>query len=297
MQLVFSSNKLQPLHGDCLQHRTRFAECFGEPPFDKQTFTIWQCQKCGIGFTDPIPTSESAGLLYETRESNDFQAGDAKIVSRLKHYAAMRDVRAFCGGKALPSDATILDFSCGNGAFAHALQCAYPNASVYGTDAHAEPPRGMTCSYLPHHQLYERQSAFDFILCRHVLEHSYDPIGLATFLRDLLVPGGMLAIEVPSLETPFVHLFGKHSDQYYAPFHPIHFTRTSLASVVQAAGFKIVRQAGAEMPKMGRSLRNVLGCQYNVSLFAAGMLLYPLQVAIGAISRQPSGLRVWAVKQ
>ncbi len=87
-QLEFTSNTIAPLHADCPQHRVRFAECMGSPPFDRQVFTIWQCQTCGLGFTDPVPTPETAHLLYETRESNDFQPGDTGIVARLKQLSA-----------------------------------------------------------------------------------------------------------------------------------------------------------------------------------------------------------------
>jgi SAM-dependent methyltransferase len=295
-ELVFTPSTLRPLHEDCLRHRKRLAECFGAPPFDQRIFTIWQCGQCGLGFTDPIPTSESAYLLYETRESNDFQPGDTGLAAQLKNLASMRDVRSFSNGLTLPANAKMLDFSCGNGAFAHALQRTWPSAKVFGSDTHAEPPQGMTCSYLPNYSLSALQGTLDFILCRHVLEHTYDPVGLIAFLSSLLVPGGVLVVEVPSLETPVARLFSKYWDGYYAPFHPLHFTRASLASTIRAGGLKVIKEGGAEMPKMGRSLRNILGCEYNLALFAAGVLLQPLQVAIGAISRKPMCLRVWGKK-
>ncbi len=50
------------------------------------------------------------------------------------------------------------------------------------------------------------------------------------------------------------------------------------------------------MPKVGRSLRNLLGCRYNMALFGAGVLLHPLQFAARFLTGQPTCLRLWARK-
>jgi hypothetical protein len=103
-------------------------------------------------------------------------------------------------------------------------------------------------------------------------------------------------VEVPSLETPVRLLFGRAWDGYYVPFHPIHFTRNSLNKAFVEAGLEVVREGKAEMPKMGRSLQNVFRSDYNTALFAAGVLLHPLQIVIGAATRSSVCLRIWGRK-
>jgi SAM-dependent methyltransferase len=173
----------------------------------------------------------------------------------------------------------------------------FPNVQVIGSDLHTSPPPMLTtCNYVQYSRLSDMQNCFDLILCRHVLEHSYDPVGLVAQLASHLKPGGVLAVEVPSLETKVKSLFGKYWDGYYAPFHTVHFCRDSLAAILERAGLRVFRQGGAEMPKMGRSIQNVLGWEYNVALFAAGILLQPLQIGIGLLTGTSVCLRAWARK-
>ena len=287
--LVFRTNRSCPL--GCGTANRKIGEVNGSGLFESKVFTIWQCLHCGMGITDPVPTEETSHFLYETRESNDFQPNDSKLVSALKAFAARRDARKFCHGA--DARGRFLDYGCGNGAFVRALQQVFPEAEVLGTDQHANAPALLSAQrYIPYAQLPMRN--FDFILCRHVLEHTYDPVTFLRSLRSLLRPNGILAIEVPSLETAVKELFGRHWDGYYVPFHPLHFTRGSLAAATKAAGFDVIRESGAEMPKMGRSLRNVIGCEYGFSLFCLGILLQPLQVGIGALTGTSVCLRIYA---
>lgn len=295
-KLVFTENWLCPTrrNGGCESSRRKLASAVGDGQFADRTFTIWECTSCQIGFTDPVPSEETSHLLYEDRESNDFQPDDPKIVSRLKAFAAKRDARRMFRDVRVPDGSYVLDFGCGNGAFSRAVQELYPRASSMGADSHPVPPNLAESSYYSYNQLRNLNHKFDVILCRHVLEHTYDPVQTLTFLRTLLTDSGTLIIEVPSLETKVKSLFGKYWDGYYAPFHPLHFTRRSLARVLELAGFEVTRQGSAEMPKMGRSIRNVLNCRYGPVLFALGMLLQPVQVGIGLLTGTSVCLRAWA---
>jgi SAM-dependent methyltransferase len=266
----------------------------GSGPFSNQIFSIDECKTCGLGFTSPVPTEATSHLLYESRESNDFQPGDLWIIAKLKAMAARRDIRKVFRGIELGEGATVLDYGCGNGAFTRAVQEVYPGVASFGADAHETSPGLGDGSYLSYEQLRASNRRFDMILCRHVLEHTYDPVQTLTFLRSLLAETGVLIIEVPSLQTKVRGLFGKYWDGYYAPFHPLHFTHRSLARVLELAGFEVTREGSAEMPKMGRSLRNAIGCEYGPALFVLGILLQPLQLAIGFFTGTSVCLRAWA---
>lgn len=196
----------------------------GSAPFADVTFTIKSCRSCGLGVTDPVPSEAWAPLLYGSRESSDFQPGESGIVSRLKAWAARRDL----------------------------------------------------------------------ILVRHVLEHTYDPVRLLARLRALLRPAGTIVIEVPALDAAARRLWGRNWAGFYAPYHTLHFTRRSLSNVVGDAGLAVVRVAGAEVPFMGRSLQNRLQSEYGLPVFAVGLAMHPVQLAVGALTRRPSCIRLWA---
>ena len=286
-----------PPHHDCSQTLSAFATAVGSGPYADRTFTIHQCTLCHLGLTTPVPSEATSHLLYESRESNDFQPNDSSLVSRLKALATRRDVRSFLRRMPLP-DGPLLDFGCGNAAFALGLQEILPARNVFGADLQQTPPNALgPTRYLTYAALDQSPQRYALILCRHVLEHSYDPVAMLTRLSNLLVPGGVLVIEVPSLTAPVGRLFGKYWDGFYVPFHPIHFTRASLRAAVSSVDLDVLAEGGAEMPKMGRSLHNLLGGRYHLGLFALGMLLHPLQVAIGLATRDPACLRIWAQKR
>lgn len=275
------------------------AVTFGAGPFDRDLFSIYRCRTCGIGITDPVPSEDQSHLLYEDRTSSDFQPDNSSLATVLKNAVADRDVRTLVAGAHLCQPAQkILDYACGNGAFALSLQRAFPGSAVWATDYHEQAPTmlgGTQIQYAPYGEL-PAHGPFDLILCRHVLEHTYDPVKFLAGVRDLMSPGGVLLIEVPNLEAPLRRVFGKYWDGYYVPYHPIHFSKPALQQAALNAGLTPEKAGGCEMPKIGRSLRNLIGCSYNSALFAAGILLHPLQFGARFLTGQPTCLRLWARK-
>jgi SAM-dependent methyltransferase len=273
------------------------ARPFGSGAFERELFSIYRCPECGLGITDPVPSETDSRMLYEERTSNDFQVDDSWLAAVLKRAAATRDVQALVGGLCEPGS-RMLDYACGNGAFALSIRKAFPDNAVWATDYHLEAPpmlKGTDIHYASYQEL-PAHAPFDFILCRHVLEHTYDPTTFLIGIRALLSTGGVLVIEVPNLHAPLSALFGKHWDGHYAPYHPIHFSAAALLQAATRAGFASVRAGGCEMPKIGRSLRKMIGCPYNSALFLSGVFLHPLQIAAAALAGEPTCLRLWARK-
>jgi SAM-dependent methyltransferase len=275
------------------------AETFGAGPYGRDLFSIYRCRECGIGITDPAPTEDDSHLLYEDRASSDFQGDDSSIAAILKKAVATRDVRTFVNGVKLRHPVpSMLDYACGNGAFAISMRRVFPDSIVWAADYHTEAPSMLKESeirYAAYADLPAR-GPFDFILCRHVLEHTYHPLEFLRSMGDLMSPGGVLMIEVPNLEAPLRKVFGKYWDGYYAPYHPIHFSAAALRRAVVNAGLVPEKTGGCEKPKIGRSLRNLMRCDYNAALFAAGALLHPVQFGAGFLTREATCLRLWARK-
>jgi SAM-dependent methyltransferase len=273
---------------------------FGAGPYERDLFAIYRC-RCGIGITDPVPPEDQSHLLYEDRGSCDFQGDDTAIAAALKRWVTARDVQAFVGGAQLSRQTAprMLDYACGNGAFAFSMRRLFPDAKVSAADYHDEAPpmlRGSDVTYSSYKNLPALEP-FDFILCRHVLEHTYKPLDFLRTMGALMSPNGVLMIEVPNLRAPLRRVFGKHWDGYYVPYHPIHFSRTALRQAVIDACLVPEKAGVCEMPKIGRSLRNVFHCKYNAALFLGGVLLHPVQFGAQFVSREATCLRMWARKQ
>ncbi len=275
------------------------AVMLGSGPFEHQLFSIYRCRVCAIGITDPVPSEEDSRLLYEDRTSLDFQPDDSSLSAMLKKAMADHDVRRLMSA-ARPNcpQPRVLDYACGNGAFALSLHRAFPESAVWATDYHDEAPpmlSGTRIQYAAYAHL-AAHGPFDLILCRHVLEHTYDPVEFLEGVRDLMSAGGVLLIEVPNLEAPLRRVFGKYWDGYYVPYHPIHFSKSALHQAATEAGLVPEKLGGCEMPKIGRSLRNVIGCSYNSALFATGVVLHPLQFGAQFLTGRHTCLRLWARK-
>lgn len=275
------------------------AEALGAVPYDTMAFSIYRCAQCGIGITEPIPSENESHLLYEDRTSCDFQGDDSAVASALKRAIADRDIQKFVFAVPTAQNAPkMLDYACGNGAFSLAMRRVFPRSSIWATDYHVgRPPmfRDSDIQYSPYDNIGE-YGPFDFILCRHVLEHTYGPTKFLQEMVSLLGVGGILMIEVPNVNAPLRKVFGRHWDNYYVPYHPIHFSAQALHRAVTEAGLVVVRTGGCEMPKIGRSLRNILRCEYNIALFSVGLLLQPIQFLARAATNEPTCLRLWARK-
>jgi SAM-dependent methyltransferase len=295
LTFVPSTCPLAAVHGR--SNLREIVEAYGTGPYQDRLFEILECSQCGLGLSSPVPPPEDAAALYADRTSNDFQPDDPGLVARVKALFARRDAARFA--KYSGQARKILDYACGNGAFSLALSQLFPAAQVSASDYHDHAPEGLASGgpniqYLPYAKLTEAAGRFDLVVARHVLEHTYTPIEFLRSLRELAAPSGVVALEVPSLDTPLRRIFGRHWDNYYMPYHPLHFTKGSLTLAVEAAGFKVLGIGAAEMPKMGRSLRNVVGGSYTPLLFAAGVALQPVQVMLGWLTGSSVCMRLWA---
>jgi SAM-dependent methyltransferase len=204
-----------PLCGSPRKSWVHTGDTFGAGLYGRDLFSIYRCRDCGIGITDPVPPESNSHELYGDRTSCDFQVDDSPVAAALKKMAATHDARVFTGGVPLRQSASkILDYACGNGAFAVAMRTVVPDSAVWATDYHTEAPPLLRSTDI-HYTAYEDLAShgpFDFILCRHVLEHTYDPVEFLRGIAELLNPGGVLMIEVPNLRAPLSGLFGKYWD-------------------------------------------------------------------------------------
>jgi hypothetical protein len=207
-----------PLCNSSREFRNLFGETFGAGPYGNVVFEIYRCATCGPGITDRVPPEG----LYESRASFDFPGDDSGVAAVLKRMVANRDVRSFVGRVELGH--CILDYDCGNGAFALSMRRVFPKSIVWATECHAEGPPST-------------HGPFDFVLCGHVLEHTYSPVEFLRRMNDLMSPGSVLMLEVPNLKAPLRKIFGKYWDGYYVPYHPVHFSGRALRQTVITTGY------------------------------------------------------------
>jgi len=79
--------------------------------------------------------------------------------------------------------------------------------------------------------------SFDAVTFWDVLEHVYSPSATLARTAELLRPGGVVAINVPSWDSLDRRLFGRHWQGYDPPRHLYVFTRPTLTDLLGRAGF------------------------------------------------------------
>lgn len=263
-------------------------------------YNIIECGICGLGFTNPRPAEQSIPLLYASRETPDFAQGSRGFVEALRAWATRLYLRTRLPATDRPL--RVLDFGCGDGMLAtrvsKLLRDRVGAASVTAVDFHTEPPHLLDQSsedirYLDYWSWRSDSGQYDVIFIRHVLEHHPDPVRLVLELKESLVPGGLLHVEVPNRRSIWARIFGRFYFGYYLPRHLMHFDMNSLRRALEKGNLQITELHKGHTPLMGRSLGYALSRNID-NLGAFGLLSYPLQVAADLLCGQSTTLRIAA---
>jgi SAM-dependent methyltransferase len=210
-----------------------------------------KCRACSLVFINPRPDQEAlnsfySGNTYDCHESAGSASAGAKaefLLDKMQESASPEVPR------------TLLDFGCGGGGFLrHALARKW--------DARGFEPgrRGyLTCkeggldvvdqlSSLP-------SNYFGLVTMHHVFEHLEGHAGVLDAVRNLLVDGGQLFIEVPNadslraqLSLPILSQHMRFDERYRAyPIHLSYFNEKSLTLLMHNAGWQLDRVFTAGM--------------------------------------------------
>ena len=251
-------------------------------------FDVVYCRRCRLGFTDPYPTEETSGYLYDNKEYNDLDAivHDSPF-DCIKDLLRRRQIARLAPRNQVR---VALDFGTGDGRSAVAMTKVFPGARIDAMDIRTTLPRflkrdGCRVNYYSQTAFTRHHQQYDLIIARHVLEHAHHPVRLVKQLSERLTSNGILYIEVPNLDSGCATFFGKHWRGYYVPQHIFHYTIESLAEVTKRAGLE-AEMGRTEMPLMGNMVAILTGANMtSVVVRCLGVILHPCQLAIEAFCK------------
>lgn len=215
----------------------RYDVRFIEPPF-----RVVKCRACGLTYLgNPPPEERLYEDYYGGPEPGPEEYRPGSPVPRLAELHAINEQRIARIEQIRPAG-RLLDIGCGRG---HFLRTARDHGyRVAGVDVseravrYARSAFGLDASVETLDGLVARPDRFEVLTLWHVLEHFADPFEALRKMRLLLVPGGVLFVEVPNLHSlKFLLARQKWAGGNHPLYHRTFFSNRTLKRALLENGF------------------------------------------------------------
>jgi 2-polyprenyl-3-methyl-5-hydroxy-6-metoxy-1,4-benzoquinol methylase len=216
-------------------------------------YEIIDCIVCGFCHADPLPTEHQLQAQYieayyrdEKPEYLARAAEDAEWAA-LSHRDRLSTFAAQLDGH-VPKPWRILDIGCGPGFFLDtAARDGWDCVGVEPSMQAAQHARNLGLTIIEgvfSSQLAESLRPFHAVHLNHVLEHVADPAAVIANAATVLLPGGLICVNVPNDYNP-LQLALRRAEEYQPwwlapPHHLNYFDFASLESLLTRHGFKTV---------------------------------------------------------
>lgn len=237
-------------------------------------FSIGRCMRCGLDRSLPVLSDEELAIYYEPRYYGRRKLLFDTLINRTR-------VRYLVS--LLPKSATVIDVGCGSGSFL-ALLRQRTGVRVWGTELSSRKEAndneiGMAVTYAPLWDAGFPEASSHAVTFWHTLEHMTDPTRTLRSAYRVLVPGGILMIEVPNMNSWQARVGGRHWFHLDVPRHTFHFTPATIRALLAKTGFTIIRIRYAsffyDVFGWAQTLLNVATRRQNVLFDIIGGRVHP----------------------
>jgi SAM-dependent methyltransferase len=201
-------------------------------------YPIVRCSHCRLVFTD-MRTAPPPSELYPHFDQSD--SGVPKVMrSSLGVFTRQREGVV----RSVKPRGRLLDFGCGNGAFASWMAQAGYDAVGLEPFSLGRPTEGERLLLIrePLESAAPRLGTFDVITLWHVLEHVPHPVEVLKRLSDLLAPDGVLIVSVPNFQSWQSRVFRGSWFHLDPPRHIIHFEAETLENCLREAHLETTKR-------------------------------------------------------
>lgn len=237
---------------------------------------VVQCRRCDLVYVNP---RESAPWLEQLPTEDDdriHQVWQREWFCRYVEESAWKQMnfrRTLAHLQALGTQAAdgrplrVLDFGCAIGLF---LQVA----SEAGWEAHGVEPDTAVARYAQQVSglnvfnglLAEAgfpDEFFDVAVSFQVFEHLPNPADEMCQIARVLRPGGVVAVDVPSIDNIWYRILRGHHRHFATPQHLYFYTPATMGCLLKQAGFEVV---DLDFPPRSLSLKHL--CKHHVALYS-----------------------------
>lgn len=209
----------------------------------KESFQIFECESCGLLYTEPRPDKDKIGLYYKSDAYYSHQENKQGFIPRL--YEKVKTINL----KNKYKMATIglqtgkaLDIGCGVGDFLHQMEqngweCTGVEPSEDAKSIARKRVKGKIVSTGDLESF--PNETFDLITMWHVLEHVDDLKWQLRQLQRLVKPKGRVVIALPNYKSYDGQFYNAYWAAYDVPRHLNHFNKETLAKIFNSNGLEL----------------------------------------------------------
>lgn len=208
-------------------------------------FQLQRCRSCSLVQTRPRPLGTALDFYYSgTYDTPEARTGlrnfyEGRLGRLLNHYRLITIEKV----RPVTADDHVVDVGCSYGHFLQSVRTARQvQTTGLDLDAHslehavdADQSTLLQSTLVDAELPPESATIVTFLEC---LEHDPDPIATLRAARAVLVPGGLVSIEVPMWDSVWCRLFGRFWHPLFVPQHLVHFSRATLHNAVREAGLE-----------------------------------------------------------
>lgn len=253
--------------------------------YDERTFTVVQCRRCGLVYTNPRISNKVAEIEnHPPPPAYIFEGGPIQRSAVAAQMQLLRLGRHSKGGR-------LLDFGCGQGVLVH--QACQQGWDAVGADINRTmiqaanaywPKQRLLCDNVDS-LILKFGAAFDAIVSTEVLEHLCNPLECLLKMRSLLRPDGIVLVDVPNLRSLGERL--RRGSSLNPTAHLYYFTPQTMCKLLEQAGFIVLQCSGSP---------NMLGVLYRIcQMFHAPYLAPKLSEATQKIRLPQIGSGIYAI--
>jgi 2-polyprenyl-3-methyl-5-hydroxy-6-metoxy-1,4-benzoquinol methylase len=231
---------LEKLHLTSRETRTLFSS----RTRDVDDLNVWRDEVSQIIYIDDFYTGDETYTEGSYREDKQL-----KVQTGKPDFERSRDAeRRFNSNLKYVAGKNVVDFGCGDGDF---LRLAQNHCSeVCGIELQADYVNSLNADGIRCENNLEviPKSSIDVCVSFHVLEHLPNPLETLSALKEKLVPGGMLLIEVPHANDFLLSTIENEEFKQFTLWsqHLVLHTRDSLRKMLSHVGFEDIHIEGVQ---------------------------------------------------
>jgi 2-polyprenyl-3-methyl-5-hydroxy-6-metoxy-1,4-benzoquinol methylase len=206
--------------------------------YDEIKYDLIRCQKCGVVFTDPMPSAEKLDFLYE----NLYFYESHRIIEKEKKFRAQKLASYI---KKIGNARKILEIGPMYGQLMEELRNLGMDSSGIEIDEDAVGycvKRGLDVKKMHFSDFLsqEKDNKYNLIILSHVQEHLLSPKEDMIKLKRHLTDNGKILMIVPNINSMTARIFGKYWGYWDVPAHTSHFNQRSVANFLKSCNLEII---------------------------------------------------------